>query len=738
MKLKYKLTAFTIFALLAPMLVVSIYAASLLYRNISLAQWTFLQGVSTSVEKMVREEEQRYADKINEIAGSDYLQAKLYVYSKYWEKISPATLEFDLYPFQDFVHNNIMFSNIDSALIFRKSGNKFVKLTARGPTVQLPESLAQEAVQQYYAAPQYFRSSDGIYFRISRPFFSSGRMVGLVILQKSLNAGFLDIVATRFGVELAVFSGGGFLFNSVPGTQEALYRLLSSESSDNRVAFDSNKIRYHGVLRQFDFGNGVRGTLILYATTDNIVRQSYVLVRKISVVSLVCLVIPVVIFVLWGSNLVRAIHSILRATNEVALGDLDHQVPSRTADEIGLLASNFNEMVQKLKVGRTVLENRNNELQLKNSYIDAVFQSLMVNIFVLDSQNRIVVANRGVESKLEFAEDPAGKLLFDIGQFESKRVELAATLESVRRTGEFRRIREMEIGDACYEIDLYPIPGESGDRMSIVMILVNITDRLETERALNRSEKLAAVGQIAAGLAHEINNPMGVILNHVQLIEGGKLTDPERKVFVGRVMSEIRRVSKLIEKLLRFAKEDAAPHKLDYLSAIAVDVLDFFEPRMKSVSEVDNPCAMPEDAGLVGRWNVQLNGVETHVCLTRTADEPPVLCDRNALQQLIINLLSNSLKSVSDRSGVIHMHVRTGMSGVEMSVRDNGVGIPKECIHKVFEPFFTLNQENGTGLGLSLCQKIVRNHGGTISVSSVENEGTEVTLVFPRRDSTHG
>lgn len=737
MKLKFKLTAFTVFALLAPMLVISIYAASLLYRNISIAQWTFLESVSQNLEKMIREEEERYVAKINEIAGSEYLQAKLYVYNKYWDKISPATLEFDLYPFQDFVQNNIMFSNIDSALIFRKSGNKFIKLVVRGPTLQLPESIPQDAVQQHYSSPQYFRSSDGIYFRYCRPFFSSGRIVGMVILQKGLNAGFLDIIATRFGVDLAVLADGSFLFNSRPSTGQTLRRSLSAAPSDTRIAFDSTKTHYHGVVRPFDFGNDVAGTLVLYATTDNIVRQSFTLVRKIAVVSLVCLLIPVIIFAVWGSTLVRAIHSVLRATNEVALGDLDHRIPSVSTDEIGLLASNFNEMVQKLKVGRTALENRNSELQLKNSYIDAVFQSLMLNIFVLDESNTIVVANRGVESKLEFSEEPAGKCLFDIGQFESRRMEMSDALDFVRRSGEFRRISEMEIGSYCYEIDLYPIPGPDSNRNSIVMIMVNITDRLETERALSRSEKLAAVGQIAAGLAHEINNPMGVILNHVQLIESGRLTESEREVFVGRVKSEIKRISKLIEKLLKFSREESVPQKLDYLSAIAVDVLDFFEPRLKTVSEVENPCEMPAEAGLVGRWNVQLDGAETHVCLTRTEDEPPLLCDRSALQQVIINLLSNSLKSVRNRSGIIHIHVRSSVSGIELSVRDNGVGIPKDCLHRVFDPFFTRNQEGGTGLGLSLCQKIVKNHGGTMTVSSEQNEGTEVTLLFPTVQ-THG
>ncbi len=738
MKLKYKLTAFTIFALLAPMLVISIYAGSLLFRNISLAQWTFLQSVSDKLERVVREEEESYKAKLNEIANSEYLQDKLYVYSKYWEKISPATLEFDLYPFQDFVHNNILFSDIDSVLIFRKSGNKFIKVVGRGPTVQLPETLYQEAVQQHYSTPQYFRSSNGIFFQYCRPFFSSGRIVGLVILQKALDAGFLYKIASRFGVEVAVLVDGNYLFNSLPSTKMTLSRMLTSDPRKSRLAFDSNNTHYHGIVRPFVLGSAVAGTLVLYATTDNVVHQSFTMVRKISVVSLVCILIPVTIFALWGSGLVRSIHSILRATNEVALGDLDHRVHSVASDEIGLLASNFNKMVQKLKIGRTALESRNKELQLKNTYIDAVFQSLMIDVYVMDATNRIVAANRGEESEHRFTGDPTGRNIFEIGEFESRKSELMKVLEAVRQTGEAQHITEMELGGVRYEIDLFPTPAGNAEAGSIVMIMVNITDKLETERALNRSEKLAAVGQIAAGLAHEINNPMGIILNHVQLIESGRLTEAERKVFVGRVKSEIMRISKLIEKLLKFSKEETAPQELDYLSAIAVDVLDLFEPRMKSVSEVDGPCALPTGAQFVGQWNVQLNGSPTRVCLSRPEDEPPIFCDRNALQQVLINLLSNSFKSIHHRSGIIHMNVQSSETGVELSVRDNGEGIPEEYLTRIFDPFYTSNHETGTGLGLSLCQKIMKNHCGSMTVSSKANEGTEVKLSFPRGEPTRG
>lgn len=738
MKLKYKLTVFTIFAVLGPMLIISIYAGVLVYRNISLAQWDFLHRVADNVEKMIRQEQENYLSKAKEISETGYLRDKLYVYSKYWDRITPETREFDLYPFRDFVQNNIMFSNVESLLIFRKSGERFIKVVGRGQTANLPETVYQETVQPLYSRPQYLRSVDGIYLRLIRPVFSSGRIVGLVLVQKGLNAAFMTAITTRFDVDAALFSEKTFLFNSRPDTVGTLYEILSREPEKIRIVFNSSQGSCHGFVRPFDLGNNVAGTLVLFARSDTIINQSSTLIRNVSIVALVCLLIPVVIFVLWGSGLAGSIRTLLQAATSVAQGNLDHQVQATSGDEIGQLGSKFNEMVQELKKNRTALEARNEDLQLKNAYIDAVFQSLLVNVIVVDAANTIVVVTTGAESRLDVPEQPAGRHLFDIEQFAAKKSELARTLEEVRRTGRFQRVAEVSLGSDSYELDLYPVPAEGSVAGAIVMVMVNITEKLETRRALGRSEKLAAVGQIAAGLAHEINNPMGIILNHVQLIEGGKLSETERKVFVGRVKSEIMRISKLIEKMLSFSREESGPFKLDYLSAIAGDVLDFFQPGAESASDAGRKCALREGGYLVGRWTVQFQGLPMHVCLSRNAAELPVMCDRSAVQQVLINLLSNAFKSIHHDFAMVRIHVESLQAGAELTVRDNGEGIPEADRARVFDPFFTRGHESGTGLGLPLCQKIMRNHGGTIDVSNTAPRGMEVKVFFPSRETANG
>jgi len=738
MKLKYKLTIFTVFALLVPMAVLSFYAGVLVYRNISLAQWNFLQVVSENVEELIRQEQESYQAKIEEVSENKYISDKLYVYSKYWDRISPATLEFDLYPFRDFIENNIMFSNIESVLIFRIHEEKFIRLVGRGLTANLPETVYPADVKDYYSRPQYYRSADGIYLRFYRPIFSSGRMVGLIMLQKGLNAGFMSSLATRFNVEAALVTDSGFLFNSRPETMEPLSELLMEKNGEVRIVFSSKQTTYHGFVLPFDLGNKVTGTLILYVPSENAIHQSSMIIRDISVVAFICLLIPVVIFVFWGTGLVRAIHHFLKAADIVANGNLDHQVQATSKDEIGQLGRNFNDMVQKLKISRTALENRNTELRIKNTYIDAVFQSLLINIIVIDAADTIVVMNKSAESRIDFPENPVGVNLFCIPQFASARLELSNALDETKRTNASLRVPEMDFGGDAYEVDMYPVVLENIAESVIVMVMLNITEKMETKKALIRSERLAAVGQITAGLAHEINNPMGIILNHVQLIESGKLSEAERKKFAARVKSEIMRVSKLIEKLLSFSKEESGPLKFDYLSIIAGDVLDFFEPGANNATDSGKPCTVREGSSLVGLWTVVFKELSIRVCLSRHANETPVFCDRNAMKQVFINLLSNSFKSIHHDFGMIHINVHSQEDGVAVSLQDNGEGIPPMYMDRIFDPFFTMEHESGTGLGLPLCQKIIKNHGGSIHVTSNGIRGTEVIFFIPSKETIDG
>lgn len=230
----------------------------------------------------------------------------------------------------------------------------------------------------------------------------------------------------------------------------------------------------------------------------------------------------------------------------------------------------------------------------------------------------------------------------------------------------------------------------------------------ENKRRLVTSEKLAAIGQFSAGVAHEINNPLGVILNHVQLLRSGRLSPVEEEEFLGRMESEIKRVSRLLQGLLHYAAHDE-PNFQDFeLEPLVNEVVQLFEPKLK-LQEVD-VLVEPFPPGL------SIEG------------------DPDALRQVLFNLLYNALQAIHHRQGSIRVAAEVNGGGCHVRVCDNGEGMDEATQRRIFQPFYTRKRGYGTGLGLALSQKIMKQHGGSIETVSRINVGTTVSLWFPKKE----
>jgi signal transduction histidine kinase len=224
-------------------------------------------------------------------------------------------------------------------------------------------------------------------------------------------------------------------------------------------------------------------------------------------------------------------------------------------------------------------------------------------------------------------------------------------------------------------------------------------------RQMVRAEQLAALGELAAGLTHEIKNPIAGVIAVLELLaaEGDSL-EHNREVRE-QMLSELRRVTATVESLLRLARPQP-PQRTDVdLGRVVREVVPLFSARLR-------------------RQNVALE--------IEIADALPLLpLDASLVVQLLVNLLTNSMQA-SDRGGRIHILVAPfpHRDGVALAVSDTGRGIAPEQIERVFDPFFTTKEE-GTGLGLAICRQIVEQHGGTITIQSEVGHGTRVLVLFP-------
>jgi signal transduction histidine kinase len=219
---------------------------------------------------------------------------------------------------------------------------------------------------------------------------------------------------------------------------------------------------------------------------------------------------------------------------------------------------------------------------------------------------------------------------------------------------------------------------------------------------------MAALGTFSAGVAHEINNPLGIILNHVQLVRSGRLSPGEREDFLGRIETEIKRVNRLLRNFLHHATDEELSFSDLPLEPVVAEVVQLFTPKLR------------------------VKGVRVEV-----SPFPPTAVvegDGDAVKQVFFNLLYNALQAIHHDHGLVRIDVYSGQDGVDISVADNGEGMDAATMESIFQPFVTRKNGYGTGLGLSLSRTIMQQHGGTIRVSGEPDVGTTVTLHFPRKE----
>lgn len=228
-----------------------------------------------------------------------------------------------------------------------------------------------------------------------------------------------------------------------------------------------------------------------------------------------------------------------------------------------------------------------------------------------------------------------------------------------------------------------------------------------TQRELIASEKLASLGKLAAGVAHEIGNPLSAIGGYVEVLKKGYMFDGEKKAeFLTNIQREVDRIDRIIRTLIDYSRPKDLELKKVEVNDLIGRVVDIIKTQ-----------------GILK--NIDLKSELSNALM-------PIEADPDQVSQVIINLILNAKDAVSQDGVITVSTTRTLNGGIEIAVKDNGVGIPKEAMDKIFDPFFTTKQPGkGTGLGLSVSQRIVQTFNGNISVESEPGKGTIFRIVFP-------
>lgn len=385
----------------------------------------------------------------------------------------------------------------------------------------------------------------------------------------------------------------------------------------------------------------------------------------------------------------------------VGSGDLTVRIPEGGRDELGRLVRAFNQMTEKLRI-------QDANLRAERDLLDTAVSAMGAGLALIDARGQILWANRHL---LEWFPDACvgGPCRGVLGR--------ACDGAGCAPDGEYRvRIAGRE---RVLRYQTHQIAGAGPDDPARLEVIEDVTERRAMEQMVRQSEKLAAVGQLAAGVAHEINNPLAVISAYAEdlsdrlreegaaaLEQGGELG-----AYLAQLQVQVQRCKSITGNLLDFARRGSGePEPVD-VAAVARATAALVHPRARRI------------------------GVAVEV---KASDAlPAVRASRDQLQQVFLNLVTNALDAIEEGGGSVvritaEAVVGTGEGAVRVAVHDDGPGMDEDTLTRAMEPFFTTKPPGrGTGLGLSTCYGIVTGLGGRFWLESLPGAGTTVWFELP-------
>lgn len=392
---------------------------------------------------------------------------------------------------------------------------------------------------------------------------------------------------------------------------------------------------------------------------------------------------------------------------ETALRDSLADDPRRRDAMLALLAQEFRQRI--LHITDFFVEGREELLlQQEDSYRRAIEHAPAAILMADVMERRVFQANRVAERLLGFDQATLiGTPLLDLVPT-SERDRYESLIETALRKGHATRDGLHLSTRDGRQIPTLTTAGfiEYGDRRWLQLVCVDVSDRERLEAQLIQSEKLAAIGQLAAGIAHELRNPLAIVMNALYDLRQ-LLANPSSAVVEDLVIAEeeIGRAQAIIKNLLEFSRESGAEVERVDLNDVVTRALQLMQKAL-------------QNAGV--RVTADLGPV------------PRVLANANAVRQIVLNLVTNAVQAMPGGGELTLRTARASGNRVRLEVRDTGIGIPSASLSEIFNPFFTTKAPGqGTGLGLSVVHSILRRYHGDILVESTVGEGSVFTVELP-------
>lgn len=482
-----------------------------------------------------------------------------------------------------------------------------------------------------------------------------------------------------------------------------------AEAKEGKEGPDAMKVSYPIEIG----GSGLGRVEVAFAMTRvntlsrNIIISAVVFILAVHIIGLM------VNNAIVNSLLIRPITALIGGTRTIKEGNLKDRIILNAGNEFEELAAAFNDMAASLDANFNDLMKGRKQIQTEKLKLETIVQSLADGLFVSNSDGLIVSFNNSAEYISGYKEQEVLGMHCE----EVFKTRLCADACALHNEDKTIRNKETEIitkdgRRRIVSVSSAIIHDSDGRTLGGVQTFRDITDDKQQQGMLCQAEKLAAIGQMSAGLAHEINNPLGNVLGYARLLLKDNSLSYVQREKLEIIAEQARKGSSVVQGLLDFSRQSISKKESVSLNAVIENVVRLLSPQAQK-------------SGI---------GIEQEL-----ADIPYIAADPRQIEQVIFNLVINAMQAI-DTSGTVKVTTAKAASGnVEVRVKDTGPGIPEELQCKIFDPFYTTKPVGkGTGLGLSICLGIIRDHNGTIDVESRIGEGATFIVRLPAEEESHG
>ncbi|QOX62133.1 HAMP domain-containing protein [Anoxybacterium hadale] len=490
---------------------------------------------------------------------------------------------------------------------------------------------------------------------------------------------------------LILLEGDRFLI----GDETSLDQSVRKKILESKAAFvDAGNHRY--LLRHYDKWNW---TLVMSISKSIFLEELIAIQKYTLLLTIIFLVLSMQSIIFIAHHISKPIKYFAEVCRKVELGNLKVKVDLNRGDEIGILASSFNHMIDQMNTSTE-------KLIEMTKFNEDILKNIDIGIMTTDRGGRLLTLNRSGKEIL--------KRYQDVPIMEELELQ---TLQTIDRKYSINQMITLNgSGGKTIYIDAGTslLRKEDGSFYGAICSFNDISERKMIENNLIRVDRLASVGQFAAGLAHEIRNPLTGIKTGIQVIknrEASKCNEDSVELMEG-LKDEIDRINNLVTDLLDFSKPKQAVRERADVNKIIRKSLDMAKE------------------GILTK--------EMQVSVMSEANQNFVYADKGQAEQIFLNIITNAVEAV-ERCGSLRILTELvqedGIPWIRIIFEDDGIGMDESLLEKIFNPFFTTKLK-GTGLGLVVVSKLIEENNGKIFIESQLNKGTKISVLLPeyRRD----